>query len=249
VTQAKPERAERGQLSEEAEAAAALATELHEQRLHHVGEMAPDMVHDFRNALAAIIYNVEALKLDTEQLDPEQRDCLREIASSTKRLDSMVTALLDYAAPDPNVVEEIDLESAFGRIAALLRGRLRATGNLLRTSVTSGAQACLGNARAVEQVLVGLINSLLSGPVGGAAGRVTINVETLCDETAGQVGIRICDDSAVAVERVPTTDVKLRLRPLANALVVARRALEPMGGSVASDGDDIIVYLPAIRHL
>lgn len=172
-----------------------------QERLAELGMLASTIAHDLRNPLN--IVNMAAACAP-----PELKD---ELVEQTRRMNRLVSDLLDYAKPWRIEPGEIDLHAAFRDVEAHIDDGAR-----LRADPLRFAQA---------------IDNLLSN-ARGAGGRVAVFVENARDATL----IHICDDGAGVPE-----DIRDRLfQPFVSravdgtglGLAIVAKVMAAHGGSV-----------------
>ncbi|QGM97739.1 sensor histidine kinase [Methylocystis parvus] len=131
------------------------------ERLAELGMLASTIAHDLRNPLNILNMAAASAPLELKQ----------EIVEQTRRMNRLVTDLLDYAKPWRIEPDDVDLRAAFGTVETHIDEEARLRADPLRFA--QAVDNLLANARA-------------------AGGRVRVFVENESDATR----IHICDDGA-----------------------------------------------------
>jgi nitrogen-specific signal transduction histidine kinase len=142
------------------------------QKLEAIGQLASGIAHDFNNLLQIIQGNVELL--GQQELDPQSRDLVEDIAHASGRATQLVLQLLAFSREEPVEVVPVRID----RIVFALLGMLqRLLGEDIAIEWSSGASPLyvVANATQLEQVVVNLcINARDAMPSGG---RLRISVD------------------------------------------------------------------------
>ena len=131
-----------------------------------------DVSHELMTPLTAIRAYREVLAMSELARDAEAAHGLHVIDDETRRLESLVGDLLDLAKleaiGDSLNLQDVSLESLFGRVTAHHEPDAKSCGVTLRSAVEAGAEILYADARRLEQALENLVaNALRHTPVGG----------------------------------------------------------------------------------
>ncbi|MCX7143649.1 MAG: PAS domain S-box protein [Proteobacteria bacterium] len=167
----------------QAEAArAALEAGLREsQKMEALGTLAGGVAHDFNNALAAIIGNVELARQDVGPAHPAL-DSLEEIDKASRRAKNLVQQILAFGRRQMLERKVISLAPVVEEVVRLLRATLPAAVNLV-AQCREDAPAVLADAMQIEQMLLNLCtNAWHSIRSQVRPGRIEIRLEACNSE-------------------------------------------------------------------
>jgi signal transduction histidine kinase len=168
--------------------------ERHAEKLAVIGEMSALLAHEIRNPLFAIGGFTNSL-LKSDNLEDKQREKLDIIAEETRRLDRMLTGVLNFARPSGEAGNsEADADKVVHDTMELMRIGCEKKG--LRFSTHSGDSLPMiqGDPEVVKQCLVNLVkNSMEAMPDGG-----TISIQTGIEND--MVFIRV-DDEGIGMNK------------------------------------------------
>lgn len=235
---------------------AALSRRLHRQRLEATGRLVASIAHEVRNSVASIVYSADFLAMKHTVLRPETvRDTAREMLVASRRVQSTVDGLLDYARLGPTVTAPVSLLDVLTRAQGLLRSVYIKRGHRLHVDIAPSAQWVRGNSLTVEQILV----NLLLNAAECVAGTVSVVVSSArAPSPAGggkpdeMVCVRVSDDGPGVPARLRQTIFEpfftTREQGTGLGLTNAREAAESLGGALrledAPVGACFAIYLP-----
>ena len=140
----------------------------HAQKMEAVGTLAGGIAHDFNNILGGILGYAE-LAIARSNGDP-QRSELDEIIHAAGRGRDLVASILRFSRQREMVLAPVDLAQVIEDTLRLLRPTLPMTIEV-RTAITVAPARALGDATAIEQVLMNLAtNGAHAMPGGGVLG-------------------------------------------------------------------------------
>jgi PAS domain S-box-containing protein len=137
------------------------------EKLAVVGEMSTYLAHEIRNPLCAIGGFTHAL-LRSPNLSPKELEKVQIIAEETRRLDSMLTSILNFAKPGKLPQGEVDMPALVHDTVELMRIGYHQAGYEFQVLVEEGLPMARGDAESIKQCLVNLLkNSMEAMPDGG----------------------------------------------------------------------------------
>jgi len=160
------------------------------QRLASIGAMTASIAHDIKNPLVALKTFAELFP--TKYTEPDFRETFtRIVLNEIRRIDDMVSRLLDYAHPKKPVCEEIDIAKMIAEAAGLYSLKLQQQKIRLNEALERGLPAIHGDGGQLRRVFVNLImNAIEAMPDGG-----TLSVSAARKARAGK-----CPAASDAVE-------------------------------------------------
>jgi signal transduction histidine kinase len=147
-------------------------------RLSAIGQLAASLAHEIRNPLASIEGAIDIA--DRTKSEERRREFLGVIKKETKRLNGLLTNLLDFARPRSPQIRQVRVESIVDPVVRLTAHSAQQRGIRLESEVASDLPLLECDAEQITQALLNVtLNALQATPPGGV---VTLIVE-LKDET------------------------------------------------------------------
>ena len=138
----------------------------HKRRLEAIGEVSAGVAHELRNPLFGISSAAQLLRFRVKD-DPVVEKNVGRILREVERLNSMVTALLEYGRPSPIRLETGDPDAVWDEVIENHRGRLESRALLLHRSRAEMPARCAIDAQQLAQVLINLfVNATDAAPEG-----------------------------------------------------------------------------------
>jgi two-component system, NtrC family, sensor histidine kinase HydH len=136
-------------------------------RLSAIGELSASLAHEIRNPLGSI--EGAAQILEQPQTSEEMRlEFLGVIRKECRRLNRLLTNLLDFARPRPPEFQEIDVRPVVDSVVALLSHTAEQNRIQLRKHVSASLSPVESDSEQLKQVLLNLtINAIQAMPGGG----------------------------------------------------------------------------------
>jgi signal transduction histidine kinase len=207
------------------------AQESAEAQLKSLGIMAASLAHEIRNPLGAI---KGLTQLAQEDISPDSaaQSQLRTVVSEAERLEGLISNLLDFARPKEPQISEFDVVDLLVDVQNMLRPRMEASGVTLQLETDSGPLCARSDPAGLRQVLLNvLLNAIDASPHGSI-----VVLKPIRDEKKNSVILQIDDagsglngrDSDAFFQPFVTTKV----RGTGLGLVISRRIIERLGGSI-----------------
>ncbi len=136
-------------------------------RLSAIGQLAAGLAHEIRNPLASIEGAVDIL--ERNRGTPERRaEFLSIIKKETRRLNRLLSALLDFARPRPPRVRPVHAGELFDQVLALVAHTGEREGIRFRVEAAAGLPPVEADPEQLQQVVINLVlNSIQAMPEGG----------------------------------------------------------------------------------
>ncbi len=150
------------------------------QKLESLGVLAGGIAHDFNNILAAILGNVELIRLDVMSTSYLKLERLEEIRKAGSRARDLVQQILSFSRRQPTELKWIAIEPVVAGSLRLLRAGLPA-----RLTLSFKCEADMPLVRAdatqLEQVVINLVTNAMQAILVGP-GQIAVQLDTvLCD--------------------------------------------------------------------
>ena len=138
----------------------------HKRRLEAIGEVSAGVAHELRNPLFGISSAAQLLRFRVKD-DPVVERNVGRILREVERLNSMVTALLEFGRPSPIHLQHGDPEAVWDEVIENQRGRLESRAQVLHRTRTGPVARCAIDAGQLSQVFINvLVNASDAAPEG-----------------------------------------------------------------------------------
>ncbi len=252
------ERRRREELQATTEKLAQVNRELHEsfehlkraERLSAIGQLSASLAHEIRNPLASIEGASEVLESSTT---PEEvrTEFLGIIRKESRRLNRLLTNLLDFARPRTPELQDVDVAALIDSVTSLLAPVADKSGIVFEKRMPDHAPCVPSDPAQLKQVLLNVTMNALQAMPGG--GRVEFSV----DQEDAQAVIGISDHGP----GIPEQDLDRIFDPFFTTkdtgtglgLSVAQQIVTQHGGSIRAvrnpeDGMRFEIRLPVKRE-
>jgi signal transduction histidine kinase len=205
---------------------------VHAAKLAVVGEMAAIMAHEVRAPLGILHTTAQMLQRDKE-LSPRNQDMTRMILEESRRLERLVSTLLECARPRPPQMSPHDIHELIERAVELLQGQARRKGIELRRQFRADAAVIRCDGELMVQVFLNLILNAVQ--ILPPAGSVVVSTMRMVDG----LRIEVADDGpGVPPEcrsRVFDPFFTTREGGIGLGLTVTHQIVATHGGTIAVD--------------
>jgi signal transduction histidine kinase len=206
------------------------------RRLEAVGEVAAGVAHELRNPLFGISSAAQLLRFRIRE-DPVVEKNVGRILREVERLNSMVTALLEYGRPTPVRLRPADPDSVWDDVLELQRGRLESKAlGLARWRATPTAR-CAIDAEQLAQVFTNvLVNAIDAAPEGSDLALTAVTL------SGGAWRCRLHNGGpAIPADVLPHVfELFYSTKPggIGIGLALCQRIVEEHGGTIALESSD-----------
>ena len=221
------------------------------EKMAAIGELSTYVAHEIRNPLFAIGGFANALLRNTS-LNDLAREKARIIYDESRRLDIILTNILNFARPTEQALGEFDVGAVASQTVDLMTMGSEERCIEVITVIEPGLPKALGNAENLKQCLVNIIkNALEAMPTGGrlrlSAGRDDNFVRI--DVTDSGEGIKPEVQDQIFSPFFSTKNSGSGL-----GLAMTRKVIEDMGGKVSfvstpSLGTTVTLFIPVSLDL
>jgi signal transduction histidine kinase len=136
------------------------------RRLEAIGEVSAGVAHELRNPLFGISSAAQLLRFRVKD-DPVVEKNVGRILREVERLNSMVTALLEYGRPNPIRLVPGDPDAVWDEVIENQRGLLESRAILLERTRAVPPGHCAIDAQQLSQVMINLlVNASDAAPEG-----------------------------------------------------------------------------------
>jgi signal transduction histidine kinase len=221
------------------------------ESLAAVGQFAATLAHEVRNPLTAIRVDLQIAE-DELQEGSVAREAQERALREVMRLNETVSDTLRLARSSPTGTSPVDVRLALGAAVEAARPMFEHAGGHLEVDMGPAAAPVDGDAGALEQLFLNLLQNAAQALDPG--GRASLTVEPGAD---GSVVITIADDGAgmTAEVRRQVFEPLFTTRPDGTGLglTIAQRIASAHGGdltleSAPNSGTVVTVQLPVVLH-
>jgi signal transduction histidine kinase len=155
-------------------------------RLSAIGQLAASLAHEIRNPLASIEGAIDIA--DRTKSEERRREFLGVIKKETKRLNGLLTNLLDFARPRPPQIRQVRIESIVEPVVRLTAHNAQQRGIELESEVANDVPLVECDAEQITQAVLNVtLNALQATPPSGT-------VRLLVESQGNKILIRIRDE-------------------------------------------------------
>jgi two-component system, sporulation sensor kinase E len=225
--------------------------EKHEQqseRLSVIGEMSMYLAHEIRNPLFAIGGFTNSL-LNSPNIEEKERDKLKIIAEEAKRLDAMLTSILNFAAPMETVKDKVDVVSLVEDVVELMRIGYSQRGYTFITDVQPDLPKVHGEVEKIKQCLINIVKNSIEAMDQG--GPVLIRARLNKDFVMIQVEDRGLGMSEKQLQRAFSPFFTTKTKGYGLGLSMIKKIIEEYGGHVEitskeGKGTTVTLFIPPV---
>lgn len=221
------------------------------EKMAAIGELSTYVAHEIRNPLFAIGGFANALLRNTS-LNDLAREKARIIYDESRRLDIILTNILNFARPTEQVLGEFDVAEVASQTMKLMTLGSEERGIASEISMQSGLPKALGNAENLKQCLVNTIkNALEAMPTGGKLSLNASRVDNLVRINVTDSGEGIKPEMQ---EQIFNPFFSTKNSGSGLGLAMTRKMIEEMGGKVCLEsypgrGTTISLFIPVALDL
>ena len=194
-----------------------------------IGEISTYLAHEIRNPLYAVGGFANAL-LRSPKLDEQEREKVQIIVEETRRLDKLLTNMLNFVRPSPGPGSAVDLTAVCRDVAELMDVGYGRQGYSIVIRAEDHLPSVQGDADSLKQCLVNIIKNSIEAMPGG--GDITIALAM----DGGEVAVRIADTgtgmSETELERAFNPFYSTKADGNGLGLPLIKKIIEESGGSV-----------------
>ena len=199
------------------------------EKMAAIGELSTYMAHEIRNPLFSIGGFANAL-LRNPSLNDLAREKARIIYDESRRLDVILTSILNFARPTEQAMGEFDAATVARQTIELMTLGSEERGITVVLDIEAGLPKASGNAENLKQCLINLVkNALEAMPNGGVltlrAGRQDSYVHIVVEDNGKGIPANIQEQIFSPFYTTKNSGAGL-------GLAMTRKVIEEMGGKV-----------------
>ena len=210
-------------------------------RAASMGQMASSLAHELAQPLAAILSNAQAAARFASKPDPdieEIRAALSEIVEDEQRASSFVHNMRAMFQRREFTQSPLDLNRVVNEIIRIVRIDAISKGVRVRVNLSPGALIVLGDAIAVQQIILNLVNNAMDALVRAPSEPRIVTLSTKARPDSGWGTIRVEDNGPAISEEQRAMLFKpfFTTKPhgLGLGLSICRSLAESLGGRIES---------------
>jgi PAS domain S-box-containing protein len=146
------------------------------EKLAALGTLSAGIAHEFNNPISIITSRIELMLMDadTHSLPQEVRDDLQVLHQHAQRVSQIARGLLSFARQSGGELRPLDLSQLVEQTLLFMQTQIVKEGIEIRTALDRGLPPLMGDANALQQVVV----NLLTNARDAIDGRGEIRLET-----------------------------------------------------------------------
>jgi two-component system, sporulation sensor kinase E len=199
------------------------------ERLAVIGEMSMYLAHEIRNPLFAIGGFTHSL-IASGRLEEKDLAKLKIIAEEAKRLDAMLTSILNFAAPGETVIGKVDVRKVTEEVLELMRMGYCHRGFSFMTQIQPDLPLVRGESERIKQCLINLIENAIEAMDNG--GTVTVKARLESEHVLIQVEDTGVGMSESQLEKVFSPFFTTKKKGYGLGLSMIKKIVEEYGGQV-----------------
>jgi signal transduction histidine kinase len=222
---------------------------MNRERVKIAQDVAAALAHELRNPVFAIASAAQLLRYRITD-DPVVEKNIGRIMRETERLNTLVTALLEYGRPDPVELAPADPDDLWARVIEAHRGDLEAKALLARHTPAQPRVTCNVDSNQLGQAFASaLVNAIEAAPEGTDLVIGSTASDGWWESNVRNDGAPISPDT---LARVFEPLVSTKPGHAGVGLAIAQRVVSEHAGSISVESDDtsgttLTFKLPAIH--
>ncbi|HRI48229.1 MAG TPA: HAMP domain-containing sensor histidine kinase, partial [Ignavibacteriaceae bacterium] len=98
---------------------------IQENKLRILGRLSAGLIHEIRNPLSVINLNLDYIKMNREELNPELNDCVDACLESSERIQNLIETFLDFSRKTNTIEDFISVNEVSDRAIDIMLPALR----------------------------------------------------------------------------------------------------------------------------
>ncbi len=204
-------------------------------RLRSLGELSAGVAHEIRNPLTGIATTAQVLR-EKLTADPDKVKYINVILEEIRRLDGIITSLLQFARPLTPRPAELSINGVIDEAVMLVSDKAREAGVDLRVETSLKDDGCFLDRDQIKQVVLNLVmNAIEACDEGGG-----VNVRLGVAEDPSSIIMLFEDDgcgiSGDTADKIYNPFFTTRSAGTGLGLSITRKIIENHGGSISHEG-------------
>ena len=204
-------------------------------RLRSLGELSAGVAHEIRNPLTGIATTAQVLR-EKLQDEPDKIKYISVILEEIRRLDGIITSLLQFARPLTPRPAELSINGVIDEAVMLVSDKAKEAGVDINVETSLVDDGCFLDRDQIKQVVLNLVmNAIEACDAGGG-----INVRLGIAEDTSSIVMLFEDDgcgiSGDASDKIYNPFFTTRSEGTGLGLSITRKIIENHGGSISHEG-------------
>jgi signal transduction histidine kinase len=161
------------------------------QKLAFLGEITSIFAHEVRNPINNISTGMDLISLTLPENDQNQ-DTIARIRQDCDRMDELMNSILTYSRSEQYEMEDVRLNLLLERLITRMKPRLAGFQIETNVQIAQDCPAVKGNPRALEQVLINLINNA-GQAMKDNGGKLAVKLKTVSHNSQTSVEVSVAD--------------------------------------------------------
>ena len=201
-----------------------------------------NMSHELRTPMNAILGFAQLLELDTDKLNENQQDHVKEILDAGSHLLKLINEVLDLSKIESGKLDihisSISLNEVMEQCISLIQPLVEESHLELLTCINNKDHIVLADPVRLKQVLLNLLSNAVK--YNSEHGHISLNSETI-DENRIRISVTdtgkglVKDDIAKLFSPFERLDPKCNIEGTGIGLVISKRLIEFMDGTIGVD--------------
>jgi signal transduction histidine kinase len=155
---------------------------IQENKLHILGRLSAGLIHEIRNPLSVINLNLDYIKINKDELNPEIIECVNACLESSERINQLIENLLDFSKKNNSIEEYVSVNQITEKATGIMLANCRKLNIEIVTNLQSNLPKVKFQKLKMLQVFLNLITNAIEA--SNKDGKISIRSyeETVSDE-------------------------------------------------------------------
>jgi signal transduction histidine kinase len=155
---------------------------IQENKLQILGRLSAGLIHEIRNPLSVIKLNLDYIKINKDELNPEINECVNACLESSERINQLIENLLDFSKKNNSIEECVSVNQITEKAAGIMLANCRKLNIEIATNLQSNLPKVKFQKLKMLQVFLNLMTNAIEA--SNKDGKIIIRSyeETVSDE-------------------------------------------------------------------